>query len=186
MEARDEIPDLVARAGDRDAAASARLMELVYDELRSLAGSYARDQRAGHTLQPTALVHEAFVKLVDAPPDGWKGREHFFAVAATAMRQVLTDHARSRGAQKRGGGWDKVTLQEGLVADPGHDVDLVALDEALIELAGHDPRKSRVVELRFFGGLTAEEAARVLGVSLSTVESDWRAARAWLQLRMSG
>lgn len=186
MTPHDDIPELVARAGNRDSAASARLMELVYDELRSLAGSYARDQRAGHTLQPTALVHEAFVKLVDAPSQGWKDREHFFAVAATAMRQVLTDHARARGSQKRGRGWDRVTLQEGLVADNGADVDLVVLDEALAELATHDPRKSRVVELRFFGGLTAEEVARVLAVSLSTVESDWRAARAWLQLRMSG
>lgn len=184
MSDRAEVPRLVSRASLGDEAASARLMEIVYDELRALAGSYARGQRVGHTLQPTALVHEAFVKLIEGAPSGWNDREHFFAIAATAMRQVLTDHARARQTQKRGGGLAKVTLDEGLVAGTSNDIDLVALDEALAELVEYDARKARVVDLRFFGGLTAEETARVLKVSVSTVESDWRAARAWLQARL--
>jgi RNA polymerase sigma-70 factor (ECF subfamily) len=160
-------------------------MELVYAELRALAAAYARGQRPGHTLQPTALVHEAFVKLVEAPAGGWNDRAHFFAVAATAMRQVLADHARSRQARKRGGDWQRITLDGGELGQERDELDLVALDEALEELGRSDPRKLRVVELRFFGGLTAEEVARVLGVSLSTVESDWRTARAWLQIRLA-
>lgn len=160
-------------------------MEIVYAELRALAGSYARGQRLGHTLQPTALVHEAFVKLVDPPPGGWNDRAHFFAVAATAMRQVLADHARARKAQKRGGDWERVTLDGTALGEERSELDLVALDEALDELRESSPRKHHVVELRFFGGLTAEETARALDLSLTTVESDWRAARAWLQARLA-
>lgn len=184
MASPHEITLLLADVRTGDEAASARLMEIVYAELRALAGSYAKGQRLGHTLQPTALVHEAFVKLVEGSGQEWSDRAHFFAVAATAMRQILTDHARAQRAQKRGGEWQKVTLDEGAFAGGQRDLDLVALDDVLHELAEYDARKHRVVELRFFGGLTAEETARVLGVSLTTVESDWRAARAWLQLRL--
>jgi RNA polymerase sigma-70 factor (ECF subfamily) len=182
---RTEITRLVSRAGAGDANASARLMELVYEELRALAGSYARG-RPDQTLQPTALVHEAFLRLVDVPAGEWTDRAHFFAVAATAMRQVLADQARRRGAQKRGSAWDKVTLAG--VALPGErdELDLLALDAALSELAALDERKHRVVELRFFGGLTVEEVAELLSVSVSTVESEWRAARSWLALRLKG
>jgi RNA polymerase sigma factor (TIGR02999 family) len=132
------------------------------------------------------LVHEAFVKLVESDAKEWEDRTHFFAVAATAMRQILTDHARARAADKRGGDRARVTLDEGALSIEPADLDLVALDEALSELEDYDARKHRVVELRFFGGLTAEETARVLKVSLTTVESDWRAARAWLQMKLKG
>jgi RNA polymerase sigma factor (TIGR02999 family) len=181
-----DVTLLLAEAGRGDPAASARLMELVYAELRALAGSYARGQRADHTLQPTALVHEAFVKLVDASQAQWTDRAHFFALAATAMRQILTDHARARAAQKRGGGvWEKVSLSEAVLhEDAGAAIDLIALDEALCELALYDERKHKIVEMRFFGGLTIEEVARLIGVSTTTVESEWRAARAWLGVRL--
>jgi RNA polymerase sigma-70 factor, ECF subfamily len=188
----DELPEdssdvsgLLTAAGAGDARASARLVELVYGELRGLAGSYARG-REQMTLQATAIVHEAFVKLVDASPAEYQDRAHFFAVAATAMRQVLSDHARARSAQKRGGAWDKVSLDPGLLVASSEGIDLVALDEALTELALYDERKHRVVELRFFGGLTVEEVAGLLGVSTTTIESEWRAARAWLAVRLKG
>jgi RNA polymerase sigma-70 factor (ECF subfamily) len=169
-----------------DTAARAKLVELVYDELRALAASYAAQQNPGHTLAPTALVHEAFLRLVGTSGPGWKDRSHFFAVAATAMRQILTDHARRKGADKRGGGeWQRISLSDANPAGPGEDADIAALDEALTRLAEADPRKHRVVELRFFGGLTVEEVAEELGVSVTTVESDWRAARAWLNSELS-
>jgi RNA polymerase sigma factor (TIGR02999 family) len=183
----NDVTLLLAEAGRGDAAASARLMELVYGELRGLAGGYARRQRADHTLQPTALVHEAFLKLVDENATPWNDRAHFFAVAATAMRQILTDHARARQAQKRGGGdWDKVSLDEAVLSQEKRDLDLVVLDEALTELAAYDERKHRVVELRFFGGLTVEEVAQLMSLSTTTIESEWRAARAWLEVRLRG
>jgi RNA polymerase sigma factor (TIGR02999 family) len=132
-------------------------------------------------------VHEAFLKLADENATPWKDRAHFFAVAATAMRQILTDHARARAAQKRGGGnWEKVTLDEAVLGGEQRDIDLVALDEALTELAAYDERKHRVVELRFFGGLTVEEVAGLLALSTTTIESEWRAARAWLGMRLDG
>ena len=181
----DSLPELLARADRGDERASARLMELVYAELRALAGSYARGQNAGHTLQPTALVHVAFLKLVDQPLESWESRAHFFAVAARAMRQVLTDHARARATRKRGGeSWERITLDEEQLTERGGEVDLIALDEALSELERYDQRKHRVVELRFFGALTVEETARLLGVSTTTVESEWRAARAWLAVKL--
>jgi RNA polymerase sigma factor (TIGR02999 family) len=179
-----EVTLLLARAGEGDAEATSRLLEVVHSELRDLAGGFARGQRAGHTLQPTALVNEAFLKLVHGGTPGWNDRAHFLAVAATAMRQILTDHARARAAQKRGGEWQKVSLSD-LPMSTGDDaIDLVALDDALEKLRALDPRKHRVVELRFFGGLTVEEVARVLGLSTTTVEGEWRAARAWLAVRL--
>jgi RNA polymerase sigma factor (TIGR02999 family) len=176
---------LIEASEKGDEGASARLMEIVYAELRALASTYARGQDKGHTLQPTALVHEAFLKLVGAPDGQWKDRAHFFAVAARAMRQVLTDHARARKTRKRdAGGLERITLSGAVAPSAGADVDLIALDDALSELAELDPRAHRVVELRYFGGLTVEEVAPILAVSVTTVESDWRSARAWLATKL--
>ncbi|USO00345.1 MAG: sigma-70 family RNA polymerase sigma factor [Phycisphaeraceae bacterium] len=173
------------REGDPDAAEA--LLPLVYEQLRATAGSYFRAQRADHTLQPTALVHEAYLKLVRAPDNDWEGRAHFCAVAAKAMKQILSDHARSKRAAKRGGprgpaGRVAVTSVESPSSHAA--IDLLALDEALDELAAIDGQGAEVVHLRFFGGLSNEDAARVLGVSLSTVERSWRRCRAWLRSRL--
>lgn len=171
-------------AGDRDAAA--KLLPLVYDELRMVADRYFRRQHADHTLQPTALVHEAFLRLIDQTSAKWNDRAHFFAVAATAMRQILVNHALAKGAQKRGGGRAKILLNPEVAASPEDGFDPVELDEVLTKLAELDARKAKVVELRFFSGLANEEVASVLGVSLTTVEADWRMARAWLSKALSG
>lgn len=180
---------ILQQMGDGDASAAQRLLPLVYEELRALAGSHFRHQNADHTLQPTALVHEAFVRLVNQPDEKWHGRAHFFAVAATAMRQILTDHARRKKADKRGGGWDKVELDRASAEAQGAgakaEIDIIALDEALTKLAELDARKHRVVELRFFGGLSMDEIGDALKVSKTTVESEWRAARAWLAVEVS-
>jgi RNA polymerase sigma factor (TIGR02999 family) len=172
-------------AGDPDAAAS--LFALVYDELRRLAASALRRERPDHTLQATALVHEAYLRLADEPDARWENRAHFLAVAAQAMRRILVDHARGRNAQKRGGGDVRRSLDglEGIVAAEGPEVDLLALDEALGRLAVFDPRQARVVELRFFGGLTVEETAAVTGLSDRTVKREWQMARAWLRREMA-
>lgn len=182
---------ILSAAAAGDAAAADQLLPLVYAELRALAASHLRRQRHDHTLQPTALVHEAFLRLIDQAAANWKSREHFYAVAALAMRQILADHARRKRAVKRGGGgaWQRVGIEQALdAALPGADLDIVALDDALQALATLDARKHKVVELRFFGGLSVDEVADVLGVSKTTVESDWRAARAWLnvELKKSG
>ncbi len=175
----------VERSRDGDSQAYSQLVDEVYGELRRLAASYLRGGGPAHTLQPTAVVHEAFVKLVDRPPDSWASRAHFFAVAARAMRQVLADHARERRALKRGGdGWGRVTLHDDVGAPAAAEFDVVALDDALAQLAQFDERKHRVVELRFLGGLSVAETADVLGLSVSTVEAEWRAARAWLATRL--
>ncbi|MEZ5976166.1 MAG: ECF-type sigma factor [Planctomycetota bacterium] len=155
------------------------LLALVYDELRALARAYLARERGDHTLQPTALVHEAYVKL--APQRvAWKNRAQFVGVAAGAMRRILVDHARGKNRDKRGGGVDRIDLDLALIESEGEDVDLVRLDEALSKLAELSPRQARVVELRFFGGLTVEEVAEVLEVSERTVKSEWWFARAWL------
>jgi len=164
--------------GDR--AALDRLMPLVYGELRQLAAGHLARERRDHTLQPTALVHEAFLRLVDHRRIQWQGRAHFLALAATLMRQLLIDHARKHRAEKRGGGGARVTLHDGDAMLEARPVELIALDDALSALAAIDPRQARVVELRFFGGLTVEEAAEVLAVSPATVKLDWSMARAWL------
>ncbi len=153
---------------------------LVYEQLHRLAEGYFRRQPKGHTLSPTALIHEAYLKLVDREGGRWKDRTHFLAVAATAMRQILVDHARGREAVKRGGGRQRITLDESAMPSAERDVDLLALDEALARLAGLDERKARVVELRFFAGLTVQETAAALGVSSVTVKRDWSMARAWI------
>jgi len=163
-----------------DQEARDRLFALVYDELRRRAGAYLRQEREDHTLQPTALVHEVCLRLIGATSLNWESRSHFFAVAANMMRRILVDHARQRLAQRRGGGLRTVALDEAAVPEAAPGVDLLALDAALGRLAELDGRQSRVVELRYFGGLTVDETARVLGVSTPTVKRDWATARAWL------
>jgi RNA polymerase sigma factor (TIGR02999 family) len=169
-----------------DQSALDALLPLVYEELRRQAGRYMRTQPPGHTLQTTALVHEAYLRLVGQPTVEWTGRAHFFGVAAKAMRSVLVDHARARRAAKRGGSAHAITLDDaGGVAAPQASVDVLALDEALGRLAELDSRKSQLVELRYFGGLGIDEAADVLGVSPATAKRDWTTARAWLRRELS-
>jgi len=170
--------------GGNDAARE-ELWSLVYDELRRLAGHYMKHERAGHTLQATALVHEAYVNLVGSDVTA-SSRVEFLGLAARAMRNILVDHARRRGRAKRGGDAARLTLDEGLLEDGGSPDELVALDQALDGLARQDERKARVVELHFFGGLTYEEIAGALGVSLSTVRVDMRFSRAWLRAALEG
>jgi RNA polymerase sigma-70 factor (ECF subfamily) len=188
---RDRVTDIVS--GLEADAATARvsaeeLFPLVYDELRRLAGSFMAREPVGHTLQPTALVHEAYLKLVDQTRTGFTGRTHFLAVGAQVMRRLLIDHARKRAALKRGLGWRRVTL--GFSADPSiaealSAEELLSIDAALNALAELDERQARIVTLRFFGGLNVEEVAEAVGVSKRTVESDWRHARAWLRVELS-
>ncbi|HZI19406.1 MAG TPA: sigma-70 family RNA polymerase sigma factor [Pyrinomonadaceae bacterium] len=182
----DEITDLLVAWGDGDRAALERLVPLVHAELRRLARGYMRGERHGHTLQTTALVNEAYLKLVEQGRVRWQNRAHFLAIAARQMRHVLVDYARRRKYQKRGGGALQVTLGEAEGMADSRSPDLVALDEALAALAEVDPRRARVVELKFFGGLTTEEAAEALGVSDTTIERDWTVARAWLHKTMKG
>lgn len=165
-------------AGDRTALD--RLVPLVHAELRRLASRYMRRERAGHTLQTTALIHEAYIRLVEARGINWQNRAHFFGISARVMRQVLVDLARQRGYRKRGGGERRVPLDEAMLVADTPDTDLIALDDALNALADIDGRKSRAIELRFFGGLSIEEAALVLEVSPETVKRDCRLAKAWL------
>ena len=181
-----QITQLLLAWGQGDEAALDRLIPLVHAELYRRAKRYMRRERRGHTLQTTALIHETYLRLVDAQQVPWQNRAHFFAIAARLMRRVLVDHARERRYQKRGGDAQRVSLDEGLAIGPGQDEDLVALDEALSALGEVDPRKSRVVELRFFGGLSVEETAEALEVSPETVRRDWRLAKAWLLREMKG
>jgi RNA polymerase sigma factor (TIGR02999 family) len=162
-----------------DVAAREQLFPLVYAELRQRAARYLRRERPAHTLQPTALVHEAYIRL-SGRNEGWKDRAQFFAVASQVMRRILVDHARARGAAKRPGRRMQITLTEEVAAPDAREVDLLALDDALDQLAVADPRQARLVELRFFGGMTNEEVASVLGVSEATVYREWRLAKAWL------
>lgn len=175
-----EVTQLLLAWSEGDQGALDRLMPLVYGELRRLAHSYMRNERAGHTLQTTAIIHEAYLRMIDAGQVRLENRAHFFAVAARLMRQILVDLARTRGYQKRGGGAQQVSLDEAMIVNPEQSDDLVALDDALDALARLDQRQSQVVELRFFGGLTEEEIGEVLKVSSRTVRSDWRLARSWL------
>ena len=161
-----------------------RLVPHIHNELRKLAAGYLRRERPDHTLQPTALVNEAFLKLIDQRAVKWQNRAHFFGIAAQAMRRILVDHARTHAADKRGGGAQKVPLDEAHAIGPMVDVDLLALDEALTRLAAIDPQQSRIVELRFFGGLTMEEAAEVMRISPATIGREWRIAKAWLSAEL--
>jgi RNA polymerase sigma-70 factor (ECF subfamily) len=174
------VTQLLTRLGEGDQQALDQLFPLVYGELRDLAAGLMHGERRGHTLQPTALAHEAYLRLLGDASTGLKDRSHFFAVAARAMRRILVEHARARGRRKRGGGWVRVTLTSSLPGVTQPSLDILALDEALSRLQMLDPRKAQVVELLYFGGLTAQEAAEVLGVTSRTIERDWQFARLWL------
>jgi RNA polymerase sigma factor (TIGR02999 family) len=180
-----EVTRLLIRLTDGDGDVLGELLPLVYDELRRLAAGYLRRERPGHTLQPTALVHEAYLRMVDQSQVHWQNRAHFLGVAAQMMRRILVDHARGQKAEKRGGDFQKLSLDENIDVLGERAADLVALDEALQRLAEFDPQKARVVELRFFGGLSVEETAEVLGVSAPTVKRQWRMAKAWLYGQVS-
>jgi RNA polymerase sigma factor (TIGR02999 family) len=182
----EDITQILQEVSGGNREAPARLMPLVYDELRRLADHYLRRERPDHTLQPTALVHEAYLKLVDQTRVDWQNRAHFFGVAAQLMRRILVDHARRHQAEKRGGFQQKLTLDEAVDYSQTRDVDLVKLDDALTALAKFDARQSRIVELRFFGGLTIEETAEALGISPATVKVDWSMAKAWLRREIGG
>ncbi len=181
-----EILTELASTGGR--ASAEDLFPLVYDKLRQLAQRYMARERPEHTLQPTALVHEAYLRLVDQSRVNWQGRTHFFAGGAGIMRRILIDHARDRHAAKRGAGWRRVTLEHAVLPSPGHDLDpeqLLSLNAALEGLAKVDKRAATIVELRFFGGLSVPEVANVLGVSKRTIESDWTHAKAWLKRELA-
>ena len=181
-----EVTQLLLAWSKGDKAALDRLIPLVYDELRQLAKSYMRRERGGQTMQTTALIHEVYLRLIDADRVRLENRAHFFTAAARLMRQVLVDLARERGSRKRGGGARRVSLDEAMAVSKRQDEGLLALDEALSALAQIDPRKSQVVELRFFGGLDVEETAEALCVSVETIHRDWRLAKSWLLRRLSG
>jgi RNA polymerase sigma-70 factor (ECF subfamily) len=180
-----DVTELLAAWGRGDEQALEQLMPLVYRELRRLAHGRLGRERSGHSLQTTDLVHEAFLRLVDQQEAGWQNRSHFFAVAAQMMRRILVDYARARQYAKRGGGAEQVELDEAMLVTSERAAEVVALDEALLRLAELDPRKSQVVELRFFGGLSIEETAEILDVSPGTVMRDWTLAKAWLQREIS-
>ena len=185
-----EVTQLLSAMNAGTPGAQESLLSMLYSELRSCAASYFRHARADHTLQPTALVHEAYIRILGTTSIEWEGRSHFLAVAAQAMRNVLADHARRRRAEKRGGGgsgeaWERVTLT-GLGSDGGErHIDALDLEEALVALSAVNARLTRIVELRFYGGLSVEEVAQVLDVAPRTVELDWRMARAWLRARLT-
>jgi RNA polymerase sigma-70 factor (ECF subfamily) len=178
--ARERVSSLLADWAGGDAAARERLVPIVYEELRRLAHHYMRGERDGHTLQTTALVNEVYLRLAGIDGLRWRDRAHFFAMTATLMRRVLVDYARQRGRDKRGGGDVLVTSLDEDAMAPGRAVDVVALDEALERLASVDPQQSRVVELRFFAGLSVKETAEALGISPATVKRDWATAKLWL------
>ena len=181
-----EVTRLLAEWGGGDESALEELLPLVERELHRLAHHYMSRERAGHTLQTTALINEAYLRLAQGNHSHLQNRAHFFAVAANLMRQIMVDHARARQSAKRGGGALKVSLDEAALFCDGRAAELLALDEALAELARDDPRKGRVVELRYFGGLSVEETAAVLKVHPNTVSNDWREARAWLYCALGG
>ncbi|MBN1567199.1 MAG: sigma-70 family RNA polymerase sigma factor [Acidobacteria bacterium] len=180
----EEISSLLHAWCEGDRAALDKLMPLVYDELHRLAHNYMRQERGNQTLQTTALVNEAFLRLVKAQEIEWKDRNHFFAISANLMRRILVDLARSRGYQKRGGDLQRVPLDADLPISSEPDPDLIKLNDALNALANFDPRKAKIVELRFFGGLSVKETAEVLEVSTNTVDRDWELARIWLFCRL--
>jgi RNA polymerase sigma factor (TIGR02999 family) len=180
-----EITQLLIAWNQGDQSARDELMPIIYQELRRLARGYLRRERPNHTLQPTALVHEAFLRLVDQGQVNWQNRAHFFGIAARLMRQILINHAEARRAAKRGGSAERVSLSQVDNRAGEQEVDLIALDEALRNLESIDPLQSRIVELRYFSGLTIEEIAEVLGISPATVKREWSTARAWLRRELS-
>jgi RNA polymerase sigma factor (TIGR02999 family) len=179
-----EVTQLLLAWHQGEKEALDKLMPIVYEELRRLAHSYMRGERKGHILQTTALVNEAYIRLLDCSKVSWQNRAHFLSISAQLMRRILVDYARSRHYLKRGGAASKISLEENQIVSSGIDPDLIELDEALKALSAVDARKSQVVELRFFGGLTAEETAEVLAVSPDTVLRDWKLARSWLAREM--
>lgn len=179
------VTNLLARWRGGDAAAREALVPLVYDELRRIARRCLAGQKTNHTLQPTALVHEAYLRLAGHDSVSWQNRAHFFAVATQMMRQILVDHARRRAAAKRGGGAVTVALDEEVASKSSVVLDLIALDDAMRQLAELDPRQSQIVELRFFGGLSIEETAHVVDISPATAKREWATARLWLHQAMS-
>ncbi len=181
----DEITQLLIAWNQGDQCARDELTPLIYDELRRLARGYLRRERPGHTLQPTALVHEAFMRLIDQRQVNWQNRAHFFGAAAQLMRQILINHAEARRAAKRGGEAERISLDDVDHFAAAHEIDLIALDEALRRLERLDPQQGRIVELRYFSGLTIEEIAEAIGVSPATVKRDWSVARAWLRRELS-
>jgi RNA polymerase sigma-70 factor, ECF subfamily len=180
-----QVTEIVNKITAGDRLAAEQLFPLLYDEFRKLARRFLRKEAFGHTLEPTALVHEAYLKLVDQTRVQWHGKTHFFAVGAQVMRRLLIDHARRRQRAKRGGGRLRISLDESLAISPERSEDLLALDEALSRLAEIDPRQATIVELRFFAGLSVAEVAEVLGVSKRTVESEWTMVRAWLRRELA-
>jgi RNA polymerase sigma factor (TIGR02999 family) len=185
MSETTSITAILARASEGDSASAAKLLPLVYDELRQIAASYLSHEASGHTLQPTALVHEAYLRLVGSDRQ-WRGRAHFLAAAAMAMRRVLVDHARRKATVKRGRGALRVHLDNGLPAGLRRELYALELNELLERLGSLNERKSRVVEMRIFGGMTLEQIAEVLGVSRSVIHEDWTVARAWLAAELRG
>jgi RNA polymerase sigma factor (TIGR02999 family) len=179
------INQLLIEWSEGDRAALDRLMPLVYDELRRLARSYLRRERPDHTLQATELVHEAYMRLIDQHSVSWQNRAHFFGIASQMMRRILVNHALARATAKRGGHTEKLSIDGAIVADGERHIDLVALDDALRELEATDARQCRIVELRFFGGLSIEETAEVLKLSPATVKREWSTAKLWLRRRIS-
>ena len=180
-----DTTQLLVKWSKGDQQALQELMPRVYDELRRVAAHLLRRERAGHTLQPTALVHEAYLRLVDQTRADWRNRAQFLAVAAQMLRRVLVDHARAKQRRKRGSGTVVISLEESLVSGPARNLDVLALDEALSELARLDPQQSRIVELRFFAGVSIEQTSASLGISPATVKRDWAVARAWLYRRLT-
>ena len=180
LSSETDVTALLAEVAKGNQAAQEKLVPLVYEQLKELARRYMRRERADHTLQTTALVHEAYLKLVHQKSPNWQGRAQFFGIAAQLMRRILIDHARHHLREKRGGAQEVLPLNEALAFSPEHSKDLLKLDEALDRLANLDPRQSRIVELRFFGGLSVEETSRFLGVSPITVKRDWAVAKVWL------
>jgi RNA polymerase sigma factor (TIGR02999 family) len=179
------VTQLLIGWGNGEDEALDKLVPLVYDELRRQAARYLRHERAGHTLQTTALIHEAYLRLIDQKNVHWQNRAHFFGIAAQMMRRILVDHDRTKKRAKRGGSAVRISLSDTTLKSAGQDLDIVALDEALNRLAEIDEQQSRIVELRFFSGLTVEETAEVLSISTATVKRDWSMAKAWLHRELS-
>lgn len=180
-----EVTNLLIEIKRGNKEAEERLIPLVYKELRRIAAAQLRHETPDHSLQPTALVHEAYLRLTEVKEIDWQSRSHFFAVSAKLMRRILVDHARASHAHKRGNGWDAISLNEAILPSPDRAPEILALDEALNKLATFDERQSKIVELRFFAGMSEDEAGDVLGISARTVKRDWRIAKAWLFKELS-
>lgn len=184
-EQESAVIELLDEVSKGDSNAADRLMPMVYERLRLLAGKLMRDERANHSLQPTALVNEAYMRMTGQTRAQWEGETHFFAIGAKMMRRILVDHARTKNRQKRGGGMHRIELDDDLCVSSRRDEDVLAVEEALEKLAEMDARQAQIVELRFFAGLTVAEVAKVLGVSKRTVESEWTFSRAWLRRELT-